>query len=93
MCEIGLRLSVAHGHDIVQAATRPLQNTVNLSKHLFDLSFEIVCDVVALAVLGCGLTGHPQNRSTRRNDTRRKRTSISKIASTRVALPFDSPGS
>jgi hypothetical protein len=46
---------------------------VNLSKYLFDLSFEIVCDVVALAILGRSLASYPHNRSTRRDDTRRKR--------------------
>src|SRR5262249_6634409 len=61
-----------HGHDVVQAAARTLQDTINLSKYLFDLSFEIVCDIVALAVLGRGMAGNPHNRSARRDDTRRE---------------------
>ena len=52
-----------HGHDIVQAAARTLQNTVNLTEHLLDLSFEIVRNVIALAILRRGLAGDPYNGS------------------------------
>src|SRR5215831_1078399 len=62
-----------HRDHVVQAAACPFQNAVNLSKYLFDLSFEIVCDVIPLTILGRGLASHPHNYSTGRNDTRRKR--------------------
>src|ERR1700690_1216929 len=58
-----------HGDDIVQAAASALQDAVDLSKHLFDLSFEIIGDVVALAVFRRSLASDPDRDSARRYDS------------------------
>src|ERR1700733_14831204 len=57
-----------HGDNIVQAAASALQDAIDLSKHLFDLGFEIIGDVVALAVLRRSLAGDPDRDSARRYD-------------------------
>jgi thiol-disulfide isomerase/thioredoxin len=62
-----------HGHDVVQAPADALHNAVDLRKHLLYLRFEIVGDVVALAVLGGGLSGDPNDHSAGRHHARRKR--------------------
>src|SRR6202020_1144376 len=62
-----------HGDDIVEAAASALQDAIDLSKHLFDLGFEIIGDVVALAVFRRSLASDPDRDSARRYDPWRKR--------------------
>src|SRR5262249_13168637 len=62
-----------HGYHIVQASAGAFHDAVDLRKNLFDLSFEVVGDVVALAVLRGSLSGNPDDRSAGRDNAWRKR--------------------
>src|SRR5262249_3487821 len=56
-----------------QAPARAFHYAVDLRKDLFDLRFEIIDDIIALAVLRGGLSGNPDDHSAERDHARRNR--------------------